>query len=361
MMRYLISLVLGLLAIVSSAALAGATGKSCASRHSTELNKLENLYSFRDIRVFWTNQAPLSGTDHRLPPQSKFDQNDNGIPDIIENIARQAAAARRVFSYFGFPDPLDSPRYERVRFIDINVLNMRYNGLAHDSPVHYPGAPGRGSDCTLRIDVSSQLETRLRGPSDRRVQAVFTKHWFVVGHEVFHLFQYGLTQFKRSWLDEPTAKWAEYSMRRQGLYPDRTRDYFLPTSMRDLQTNVIGAPTSTTANRFWSRLIELLDDTSTRGMLPSDLLEESYTDGEPIFRDNAWQGAGFILAIYRGLNRQDRILSSIKGWEPVAWSELDQISSEHDARLLAVIQRVVRDFEGGGAEIDAFLRIQQRE
>ena len=334
---------------------------SCSSQHSEELNKLEKVYSIRGVRVFWTEQVPAAGQDHRLPSQSRADDNSNGIPDYIENIARQADAARQAFIHQGFPDPLKSPRYTAVRFIDINVLNMTYNGRAYDSAVYYPDAPGRGEECTLRIDVSAQLETRWIGPPDRSIQAEFTKHWFVVGHEVFHLFQYGLTQFKRAWINEPTAKWAEYSLRKRARFPDKVKGYRLPKTIGHFQANVIDTPTSTTANHFWSRLIELVGNGSIESELTANLLEETYTDGEPIFKDASWQGTSFILSIYQALYKEEYMLSTINRSAAISWSERHQTSSEHDTRLLTAIQQVIRDKNLGGAEIEAFLRIQDDE
>ena len=78
----------------------------CVNLSNVELNKLENVYISGDIRVFYTTTAPASGLDHRLPTQSQADNNANGTPDYIENIAIQAHAARRAFNINGFRDPL---------------------------------------------------------------------------------------------------------------------------------------------------------------------------------------------------------------------------------------------------------------
>ncbi len=355
MMRCCFLCLWGLCALLIGTSLAFAREVTCTERQSNDLNKLEKVYAYKGIRVFWTQQPPQSGTDHRLPPQSSVDHNHNGIPDLVENIARQADAARRAYVAAGFPDPLDARRYAGVRFIDINVLKMKYNGLAYDTALAYPDAPGRGAACTLRIDVSSSLETGLRGPAGKRVQPVFTKHWFVVGHEMFHLFQYGLTQFKRSWINEPTAKWAEYALRRGSLYQHRTKEYSLPVSLHELQVDVIDAPTSVMANLFWSRLIELAGNRSAVQPLPRNLLEETYIDGEPIFKDDLWQGMAFIGDIYQALQHEENILSSMNNWNRTSWTERNQISSEHDSRLLMAIQKVLRNSGATGVEVNLFL------
>lgn len=331
---------------------------SCSSHSSEELNKLEKVYSIGDVRVFWTEQEPAAGKDHRLPSQSTADDNSNGVPDYIENIARQADAARQAFIHLGFQDPLNSPRYAAVRFIDVNVLNMAYNGRAYDSAVYYPGAPGRGNECTLRLDISARLETRWIGPPDRRMQAEFTKHWFVVGHEMFHLFQYGLTQFKRAWINEPTAKWAEYVMRPRGLYPVDAPEHGLPRSSDELRASVIDVPVKASANRFWSKLIALVDATTGEMSLPEHLRIQTYTDGEPVFKDDTLRGAPFILAVFEALAKEDRVVSRTRGLDPLRWPEKTQTSSDHDALALSVIQRVVRDFRGADEPVNGFLSIE---
>lgn len=331
---------------------------SCSSHSSEELNKLEKVYSIDDVRVFWTEQEPAAGKDHRLPSQSTADDNSNGVPDYIENIARQADAARQAFIHLGFQDPLNSPRYAAVRFIDVNVLNMAYNGRAYDSAVYYPDAPGRGNECTLRLDISARLETRWIGPPDRRIQAEFTRHWFVVGHEMFHLFQYGLTQFKRAWINEPTAKWAEYVMRPREFYPLDAPEHGLPRSSSELWASVIDIPVKASANRFWSKLIVLADPASGEMSLPEHLRIQTYTDGEPVFKDDTLRGAPFILAVFEALAKEDRVVSRIRGLDPLRWPENTQTSSDHDALALSVIQRVVRDLRGADEPVDGFLSIE---
>ncbi|WP_343315754.1 hypothetical protein AAIB41_13235 [Brucella sp. BE17] len=331
---------------------------SCIEQKSRALNRLERVHVYKGIRVFWTELPPRSGADHRLPKQSAVDLNHSGIPDLIENIAIQADAARRAYIAAGFPDPLDAPRYQGVEFIDINILKMKYNGLAYDAALVYPDAPERGLACTLRIDISNQLETGLRGPVDKRVQPVFTKHWFVVGHEMFHLFQYGLTQFKRSWINEPTAKWAEYALRRGGLYENKLPHYSLPSSSRELKSDLIEAPTRNTANLFWSALIKSCRNPFASHILPKSMLEETYTDGQLIFKDGLWDGVGFILAVYQALQDEDIMLSSVHSLNPSDWPERYQISPEHDERLVKVIKDVVRNCGVNSDEVNLFLDVK---
>jgi hypothetical protein len=320
----------------------------CMSLSSPELNKLEKIYTVGDIRVFYTEQAPKSGTDHRLPAVSQTDSNGNGVPDFVENVAKQADVSRKMYAALGFRDPLDAAKYRGTKYIDINLLNMPSNGLAYDNSIHYPTAPNRGPDCTLRVDISANLE----------LAGNFTTNWFVVGHEMFHLFQYGQTLFKRSWVNEPTAKWAEYSMRVGEFYPLGSPAYMLPASLSDFQINIVGAPTSAVADRFWSRLIDLVDGPDNVLRVPDYLLAERYTDENIVIKDRTLRGAAFIANLYQTLDAEDAIVSHNNDWNPYNWPESDQTSNTHDLRILSAIQRVVRRTGISNPELDAFLAIQ---
>lgn len=334
--------------LIVSPAKSAETIISCQTLTHPELNKLEKQYAIGDIRVFWTENEPASGTDHRLPPVSQVDENENGVPDFIENVAKQADVARRSYNLLGFRDPLESPKFRAVERIDINILNMAANGIAYDNLVSYPSAPGRGDHCTLRMDISSRLE----------LSGQFTTNWFVVAHEMFHLFQFGQPLFKRSWVNEPLARWAEYTFRLGSQYPLGTPAYTLPTSKAQLQTDVIDAPNSTTANRFWSRLIDLIEAPTDDVRLPSSLLTEQYTDGQSVFKDRALRGAALISAFYQTLDAEDDVVSNSNGWNPYDWPEADQTSAAHDDRILSVIQEVIRHTGITNPEIDAFLQLQ---
>lgn len=348
MRKLMIALGAALLPVASQTAHAQEEIVSCASAGDSKLNQLEKVYSLGDIRVFYTEQAPASGTDHRLPTVSQINNNGNGIPDFVENVGKQADISRKIYNALGFRDPLDGPKYRAIKFIDINLLNISANGLAYDSAVYYPSAPGRGTECTLRIDLSANLE----------LSGKFTTRWFVVGHEVFHLFQYGQTLFKRGWVNEPTAKWAEYALRSGPFYPLGSTSYTLPSTLADFQTTVMSAPTSANANRFWSRLIDLVASEADGLRVPDYLLSEQYTDGVTVFKDQTLKGAALISAVYQTLDAEDDILSHLNGWNPYNWPESDQTDIRHNLRVLAAIQRAISRTGVSNAELNAFLEIE---
>ncbi|MGF6608497.1 hypothetical protein OKW45_003419 [Paraburkholderia sp. WSM4175] len=319
----------------------------CKAETHAELNKLERKYELDGIRIFYTEQAPTTGADHRLPAVSLLDTNGNGVSDFIENIAKQADVARRAYNLLGFRDPLDSAKYRAVEKIDINILNMEYNGLAYHVPVSYPTAPNRGDDCTLRIDISSRLE--LTRP--------FTTGWNVALHEMFHIFQYGQTNFKRSWVNEPLATWAEFVFRVNDFFP-LDAAYSLPTMKTTFQNDIIANPNSAMAYRFWSRLIDLIDVPANNLRLPASLPNEKYTDGQPVFKDQSSRCAALVSKLYQSFGAEDNVVSYQNGLNPYNWPAADKTSPAHDDRLLRTIQEAVRHTGISNPELNSFLQIQ---
>ncbi|MDH4989324.1 hypothetical protein QEZ48_00550 [Aquamicrobium lusatiense] len=304
--------------------------------------------------MFWTEKPHASAADHRLPEHSLRDANGNGVPDLVENVARQADAARRAFVHLGFRDPLENPGYRAVKHIDINMLSMRFNGRAYDAAVHYPGAPGRGTGCTLRIDISTHLESHMVGSGARRRRAEFTQDWFVVAHEMFHLFQYGRTPLKRSWINEPTAKWAEYALRRGDLFPPGHTPDILPSTFEEFELSVIRHPTGPVANRFWSRLIRSTEQQSVRTVLPPELRALAYTDGRPVLKDHTIRGAPFVSRILEEMAAlSSKVLTTGDRVQDKRMT-IDRISPRRDRALLDLIRSVARDQAGENPRGDAF-------
>ncbi|MDH6150486.1 MULTISPECIES: hypothetical protein [Paraburkholderia] len=286
------------------------------------------------IRVFYTRSG-----DNQIVDQT--DVNSNGVPDYVENVARQAAAARKAFNLLAFRDPLESARYRAASYIDINLGNISGNGLAYSEPSSYSAVPQRGDACSIRIDISSRLDK-------------FPGSWSVVSHELFHLYQYGYMGFKRSWLLEPTANWAERVIRTGSLYPAPDVAQPLPASMTEMQSRVF---TQSFPYDFWSRLASFMDEADEVMHLPNALRYATYTDGTSIFKDDYIRGLAFLSTVLQSLEAESTIVSSLNDWPPYRWGA-NQSSASHDVRILKVIQRAVRRTGVRNYEIDSFLAIE---
>ncbi|MBB5445339.1 MULTISPECIES: hypothetical protein [unclassified Paraburkholderia] len=286
------------------------------------------------IRVFYTRSGESQIVD-------QTDANSNGVPDYVENVARQADAARKAFNLLGFRDPLESARYRAASYIDINLGLNSGNGLAYSEPSTYSAVPQRDGACSIRIDISSKLDK-------------FPGSWSVVAHELFHLYQYGYTEFKRSWLLEPTANWAERVIRVGSLNPAPGAARPLPASMAEMQSQVF---TQSFPYDFWSRLASLIDESDEDMHLPNDLRYATYTDGTLIFRDGFVRGFSFLSTVFQSLEAESTIVSNLNGWPPYLWGA-NQSSESHDVRILKVIQRTVSRTGVRNYEIDSFLAIE---
>ncbi|WP_226470655.1 hypothetical protein [Luteimonas panaciterrae] len=303
---------------------------------------LDKLYELGDIRVFYST----TDVTHQLPVISRPDRNSNGVPDFVENVAKQVSVARKIFNLAGFRDPLESPRYRIVSKIDVNILNLpSYNGLAYDGAIRYTNLPLRGNACTLRIDINRNLQSTSEN---------FTTSWFVPAHEMFHLFQYGSTLYKNSMMAEPTARWSEYALRPNSEYqaipPTVTP---LPASRADLCT-IINTPVSAPGYLMYTRLIELTDPRNELRIPASSISSETYVDGKAVIKDGLWRGSQIMSYLLQSLDAEDDAHSFETLREYHRWPEADQKSPTNIPRILHAIERTIDRMAITGAEVDKF-------
>ncbi|WP_418132098.1 hypothetical protein [Variovorax sp. 278MFTsu5.1] len=291
-------------------------------------------YELGHFRIFYTTTG-----DHAVIDTA--DINANGVPDYVENLARQADFTHKALTFLGFRSPLESARYRAVKFIDIGVKDLGgYNGLSYDEPWRYPNIPLKTNDCTALIDIHRNL-------------VGFPGNWAIVSHELFHLFGNSYTMFKASWVSEAASKWAEYIVRAGwSTGPSVTP---LPSTMAQMETLVFPEHYPM---EFWNRLLQFMDASPNNSVyLPAHLTSATYVDGTYIMKDSYWRGMAFFLAFYQALDAEDDIVSAVNGWGQYNWLESDQKNVAHNQRILKVLQRVVRRTGISDPEINAFLAI----
>jgi len=238
---------------------------------------------------------------------------------------------------------MESPRYRAAEIIDINLIDITpKNGLAYDEIRTYSGT-AHDNKCALRMDISTQLESVRE----------FTSGWNVVSHEMFHLFQNGITNFKTSWLVEGTATWAEFALR-SGSFLSLDPFFTLPASRCDLE-DIVDNPTAGDSLRMWSRLVDLLDIEDSEIRISDTILDLEYTDGRYVFKDTQLRGASLIAAIFQTLDGEDDIVSHINSWPFHSWLEADQKSSFHNYRIFQLIKRVVSRYSVTDPELVDFV------
>ncbi|OGB14940.1 MAG: hypothetical protein A2W72_23715 [Burkholderiales bacterium RIFCSPLOWO2_12_67_14] len=294
---------------------------ACPVRQPADLATLDRVHQVEEFRLFYTLRGP-----HAL--HHTQDADGNGVPDGVEDAARQLIAARRLFvEAIGLAHPLQQPRYRaRAQGIDVHLLAIgpayaASHGRAYDEVRQYAhGAGASTARCALRID----LDTRWRPPNQ------------TPAHELFHLFQNGYTPFKVAWFTEGTARWAE-----SALGPGTDTANTLPATPAAL--SALWA-SSYQAGAFWNRLTRLLDPAGEMPPVPDTLQAMRYTDGRPVLEDTRLHGAAFMKALLEALAQAGDRVSRHNGWQPFDWRESDQKSHQHDAELWAVVIEVVKRF-----------------
>lgn len=278
---------------------------------------LERCFVCDEFQIHYT----LSGTN-ALPVADQCDDDHDGVPDKIQNIARQLQTAKRCYvEALGLRHPLESPRYKgRVQHIDVNLWALSgKNGMAGDAIVNYhrPGDPPEGV-AVVTVDLSAKLPARNLSPA----------------HELFHIFQNGYSLFKNAWYYEGLARWSE-DLLRAGVGEAGA----LPASAAEVEALF---KRSYDASRFWQELARVTDPAGTV-RIPLDLRTTGYIGGgKPIIEDDRFRGAALLKALLEELDRADDVVARQRGLDPLDWSEGQQRSGENDRAIWAAMLTVSR-------------------
>ncbi len=175
-----------------------ATGSMPAA--AQQKSALPKHYVLDEIRVFYTIEG--------VSAVPETDVDSNGVPDHVEDVAKQVWAAHRLFCHaLDFPNPLASARYPGVTCIEVYLRDRSElggaNGVAYDEPQRARRIPeGKPNDRALVMALGRHIvAARNLSPA----------------HELFHLIQYGATYFKNRWFLEGQTRWSERARGPEGL------------------------------------------------------------------------------------------------------------------------------------------------
>jgi len=241
-------------------------------------------------RVLYYTEGPLA------VDSGEKDVNGNGIPDRVEDMITAVTASRLLFcNLLGYPDPLNSERLPKARFIDLRLQVSRANTSRTVSfPKDIPNNPrGAGS---LVIHVSPISNNRP----------------FAIPHEFFHLVQFaGTTHCGKGWFTEGTAMWvtgqgiisSDELMKNwwEGTVP---LDHWPLT--RQEATALFGK--SYDACKFlWNRLALLCDNDGEipRGPVFEELMAMKYVDGAPVLKRTKLVGWRLMRDVFVQLGKID--------------------------------------------------------
>ncbi|NGZ06428.1 MAG: hypothetical protein G8237_08730 [Magnetococcales bacterium] len=240
--------------------------------------------------------------------QEKADLNGNTIPDAVEDVATKLIAMREMLTSNGFVHPFKQPRYQQVRQIHAIMLPVKGNGVAYESPRTMPDGT-----CALIIHVDNDVSSENITPA----------------HELFHLFQYGYTMFKRPWYLEGMARWSESMLR---ATPPKTAP--LPksnaelTAFFDKKYDAVGV---------WYALTTGVDPVG-QIKVPESAANLRYVSGKKMVQDDKLPGVAFMRAVLEGLDKLDDQISTAQGLTPFGWSESMQRDQKHDLPMWKLIE-----------------------
>lgn len=289
------------------------------------------------VRVIYST----SGTS-AVPPE---DRDHNGVPDRVEDVARQVWAAREFYcEWLDFPDPLASPRFGRVDCIQVSILAKEkingLNGVAYRRAQKAKAIPGGSpGDRTLVLAVANTVDP-IHNPTP--------------AHEFFHLIQYGATYFSNRWFLEGMARWSEAPWRTTGVPATALRASPAWQESGERKEALFGMSYES-ATAFWNPLAlasaENTDGTSgpdTRERkLPARLRDLVYSDGSAVLRTPASAGAKLMRDILGELDRVDDIAKKDLGHDE--WTLPRQGAPENNAYLFDAVMAVAKR-HGAAAE-----------
>lgn len=255
------------------------------------------------------------------------DRNGNGLPDQVEDCALQTRAAwMLLIEGLGYPNPLLSPRYRGVAFIDVHFLHrstLGSNGVAYDEIQrfgHRGDAEGVGSLC---FDVATSVQAAQN---------------LTPAHELFHLIQNGATYFKNRWFTEGTARCSERALGEGGLGQGLRGDWPVAQATQERLDEMAYEA----APLFWEPLL-LSHDPSGRlpaERIPVELPALRYVDGSSVLKDLYWHGWDVLREVLVALGEADDRAAAERGLS--SWAEDEQKSPANTPYLLATVEAVLK-------------------
>ncbi len=254
-------------------------------------------------------------------PKNNADINSNGVPDVVEDIATQLNAAREVFKdVYHFPDPLESPRFQNVTSIEIDIDSretMKANGYAYSGvrkkSKHDP------NERAIRIKVANTVN-----PHKNATPA----------HEYFHLIQYGATYFRNAWYLEGMACWAQDCVSKK-KYPSGSE---IPVTLNSkVVENQIYKEKYKAAEILWYPLAVNMKDKET---IPANIVNKyKYVDGSPVFHDDIIYGPNVMRDVLKTMKTKEEAAATQFGGTK-QWRNKGQSNEQNNPYIMDSVREV---------------------
>lgn len=308
--------------------LVGVAGFSQAEERKTragEKSILSESFVLEPVRVFYATEG-----ESAIDPG---DVDDNGVPDRVEDVARQIWAARKLFcETLDFPDPFDSGRFEGANCIQVSLLDRGringMNGVAYRVAQRAKSIPeGAAGDRSLVIGVATTVDARRNATP---------------AHEFFHLIQYGSTYFSNRWFLEGMARWSEKGLA-SGVIGKTMLSSDTNWPQKSETRERLFTMSYDAAHLLWNPLAEVIDpegNLSAAGKLPDELTTLTYSDGSKVLRDELFSGAALMRDILIELGKTDDQAKQNLGYEK--WTLENQGNPKNDDYIYDTVIKVLK-------------------
>jgi hypothetical protein len=288
-------------------------------------------YDLERIRVFYETDG--------VAAVKQADLDRNGVPDQVDDIARQVWATHDLFSRsLGFVDPFDCERYPNIQWIEVQIRDRdslkNRGGVAYSNYSKAQALPGsESSGCVLKMSIASDVNA---------IKSI------TPGHEMFHLIQYSTTHFKNAWFLEGLARWSEHTLERKGLgefkYSPRG-----PWPQRRSNLPQLFGMKYDAEFALWNPVARATDQQGllTRMQISDRLKILKYSDGSPVLKDAEFVGWPVIRDVLIELAKADDIAFRELGYEE--WTEKNQTSPDNDDYIYKSVMDALRKYGRVGA------------
>lgn len=291
------------------------------SSFAQQKSPLNRHYIKGPFRVFFTDV----GTSAVSPA----DVDKNGVPDQVEDVAKQIWAARELFcKVLKFQDPIGCERYSNVNCVEVRLRNRKVlgkNGEAFEGAQRARSIPeGKKDDRALVMNVATSVD-----PSRNQTPA----------HEFFHLIQYGSTYFKNRWYLEGQARWAEHALGTGGL-GDVRYDAKGPWPQATPHLKQLVEMTYDAEFVLWNPISRAVDRPGLLPELPAELKTLRYSNESRVVQDDLLNGYVLMREILAELGKlDDAAFSKLKFKD---WSEDNQRSQRNNPYIYEAIMNALR-------------------